>query len=1009
MNTMTEQEHTDHDALLEGRILRGSPENYRASIQYKGLAFRRDRNMASMTYEVKRARAMFDPNLAGGNGGWRCPAGTRRGGKITDQFGRNCGWGVARRIANTISDTGERLENALERRQARRTAKRNQRTARRIGKPAERIARRSSRRVDRVSERDRQITPRTRRGEGVPEVMDRTADEVLQGNFLANRRARRQARDAQRSRQAQAPRARRERRGAGVPERMDQAAQDVLEGRFMERRRKRRDSNRRRRERAQVERTTPAGGNRRPSGPTTPAGTTQRPTRRRGPRVDVGEPGSDRRQSADYMLAVELNTINEYWPRRLGNKPLTEKNIRAYVAEREQREGANPGYINTLRARERDWLILTGKNPHTKVNDLSPQVRKRINEGISRGEGRDRVPSRPRTPNNATPTPTPEAPELPELPEAPEAPKKPKPEAPEPEAPAGPRTSSRRIVGIEDVTDNVAERRRILSDVAAETRELNRNYERLRKPFVARDDDEGLKRLEGVLERAHDRLGKIADDKSKPVKVRYRARQKMRTLQDQKMKMREAREGIIERRRAAEEAANAPEAPSGPRTPRTPDTGNRTETFGLSKEERTKLDRFAESDRTARENQRREIERLIAANEEPEALIARRLNEANELLSDYKRDSEDSNADGPDRYIAAQSLEDVRAHRDALLALRDRRAANTPDSPTPEATPEPQTQEQPEGPELLVPDEAKQKELRAKFKERRDAILAKRNKIIGKYMKGRYGSGDAPWDDRTKNYDIKALSGLLDDVIGNDPVKQAEARAKVQEWVKQIYELPEFEGKDGTKFRTVVNATPGRDAISLSGSIQAYDEGRQMWVNIGDISRTLHVRKKVRDKFDPNFEPYVSNGLLKIRSAKYKNSGFASVYNPHAFTWLKASGFKRAAVGTAWDGKFVWGKMGYRESSYKSRALANLLEREIKKIREGGKSRIVNKRDADIIAALIDEARRRNYDVRAPQHAEYLMAMSNRDQAKIKGWFTKNAPFDSGTFYFDEIPDDPRK
>jgi len=1000
MNTMTEQEHTDYDALLEGRILRGSPENYRASIQYKGLAFRRDRNMASMTYEVKRARAMFDPNLAGGNGGWRCPAGTRRGGKITDQFGRNCGWGVARRIANTISDTGERLENALERRQARRTAKRNQRTARRIGKPAERIARRASAGVDRVSERDRRITPRTRRGEGVPETMDRTADEVLEGNFLANRRARRQARDAQRARQAQAPRARRERRGAGVPERMDEAAQDVLEGRFMERRRKRRDSNRRRRERAQVERTTPAGGNRRPSGPTTPAGTTQRPTRRRGPRVDVGEPGSDRRQSADYMLAMEMNTVNDYWPGRLGNKPMTKKNIRAYVAEREQREGAAPGYVNTLRARERDWLILNGPNPHTKVNDLSPQVRKRINEGISRGEGRDRRPSRPRTPNNSTPTPTPEAPE---------APKKPKPEAPEPEAPAGPRTSSRRIVRLEDVSDDVGERRRVQREVAAEVAQINRYYPRWRDEYVSRNDDEALGRLEEILDREYETFGKIADDKSKRVRDRYSAREQMRAIQDQKMEVRKAREQVIERRRAAEEAANAPEAPSGPRTPRTPDTGNRTETFGLSKEERTKLDRFAESDRTARENQRREIERLIAANEEPEALIARRLNEANELLSDYKRDTEDSNADAPDRYIATQSLEDVRAHRDALIALRDRRAANAPDSSTPEATPEPQTPQQPEGPELLVPDEAKQKELRAKFKERRDAILAKRNKIIGKYMKGRYGSGDAPWDDRTKNYDIKTLSGLLDDVNGNDPVKRAEATTKVQEWVKQIYELPEFEGKDGTKFRTVVNGTPGRDSISLSGSIQAYDEERQRWRTIGDISRTLYVRKKVGDKYDPDFEPYVSNGLLKIRSAKYKNSGFASVYNPHAFTWLKASGFKKASVGTAWDGKFVWGKMGYRESSYKSRALANLLEREVKKIREGGTSRIVNKRDADIIAALIDEARRRNFDVRAPQHAEYLMAMSNRDQAKIKGWFTKNAPFDSGTFYFDEIPDDPRK
>jgi hypothetical protein len=113
-------------------------------------------------------------------------------------------------------------------------------------------------------------------------------------------------------------------------------------------------------------------------------------------------------------------------------------------------------------------------------------------------------------------------------------------------------------------------------------------------------------------------------------------------------------------------------------------------------------------------------------------------------------------------------------------------------------------------------------------------------------------------------------------------------------------------------------------------------------------------------------------------------------------------------VGTAWDGKFVWGKMGYRESSAKSKNLARRLEAEVKKIREGGRSSVINKRDAEIIAALIDEARRKNFDIRAPQHAEYLMAMSNRDNARVKSWFTRNAPFDSGKFYFDEIVDDPR-
>ena len=992
MNTQTDE--TTIDALVEGRILRGSPENYRASIQYKGLSYRRDRNVASMTYEIKRARAVFDPNLADGNGGWRCPVGTRRGGTITNRFGRGCGWGAARRLANAISDTGERLETALDRGRERRVNRRNTRMARRLGKPAERIASRASRGVDAVTERDRRITPRTRRGEGRPEALDRTADEVLEGSFLRNRRARRAAREAQQGQQASRPRTQRQRRGSNAPERMDEAANEVLEGSFLANRRRRREAARRRREQAQVQRTTPSGGNRRPSGPTTPAGTTQRPTRRRGPRVDVGEAGSDRRQSADYMLAMELNGIIEYWPGRLGNKPVTKENIRAYVAEREQREGAAPGYINTLRARERDWLILTGPNPHTKVNDLSPQVRKRINEGISRGEGRDRRPSRPRTPNNPTPTPTPEAPETP---------KKPKPETPEPEAPAGPRTSNRRVVRLEDTSDDIAERRALRKEVENQIRANKKSIEMRRRVAREGGNIEQLQREQNILRRRHDQLVKIAENKDNNVVERYRQHEIARHIQDQIMEIDGDIAKVKERRSAAAEAANAPEAPSAPSTPRTPDTGRRVETYGLSKEQRRKIDEFVESDKRSWANQRSEIERLSRGNEDPTPLIGRRRVEAQRLLEDYLAFRVNENADPSDRYLASQSLDALREHKDALDAMVSINIPDeTPSAPTTPQTPEPTI-------DLLVPDEAKQKELRQKFKERKDAILEKRKKVIGKYMSTRYGSGKAPWKDRTKNPDITALSGLLDDANGSDIQKRNAARTELEAWAKSIYQLPEFEGKDGMKFQTAVGVTVNMDSISVSGTIQAYNQSTQRWTNIGDISRTLYIRQRITGGANnPDFKPYVSNGLLKIRSAGYKNSGFASIYNPHAFTWLKASGFEYASVGTMWDGKFVWGKMGYRESSAKSRNLALRLEAEVKKIREGGTSSIINKRDAEIIAALIDEARRKNFDVRAPQHAEYLMAMSNRDQARVKGWFTRNAPFDGGKFYFDEIVDDPR-
>ena len=103
-------------------------------VNYKALAFLAEQTASTFNYDVKGARALWDPSLSipGTNrrGGWRCPVGTRYGGQITDRYGRSCGWGVARRIANQIADIGERLESIDDRKRNDRLAKRNARVQR---------------------------------------------------------------------------------------------------------------------------------------------------------------------------------------------------------------------------------------------------------------------------------------------------------------------------------------------------------------------------------------------------------------------------------------------------------------------------------------------------------------------------------------------------------------------------------------------------------------------------------------------------------------------------------------------------------------------------------------------------------------------------------------------------------------------------------------------------------------------------------------------------------------
>ena len=119
--------------VVDAPISKKSPEQWKAIVEYKALAFTHDNQYASIAYDLKSARAVFDPSLAGGNGGFRCPVGTRYGGQITDRYGRGCGWGVARRLVNAIGDTARRAERGLDKRRERRVQRRNARVGRQIG------------------------------------------------------------------------------------------------------------------------------------------------------------------------------------------------------------------------------------------------------------------------------------------------------------------------------------------------------------------------------------------------------------------------------------------------------------------------------------------------------------------------------------------------------------------------------------------------------------------------------------------------------------------------------------------------------------------------------------------------------------------------------------------------------------------------------------------------------------------------------------------------------------
>lgn len=159
-------------------------------VEYRTSSFQNESDFASFVFQVKRVAAVWDPDLPP-SGGFRCPTGTRYGGRITDRFGRNCGWAVGRRLANRLEQIGRGLGNRLDER-------RDQRVERAIARDrvgAERRLSRAQRGLRRSLERARSIESRRgstvlgRRGEAAQRRREGRAAERIDRRVERVRRA----------------------------------------------------------------------------------------------------------------------------------------------------------------------------------------------------------------------------------------------------------------------------------------------------------------------------------------------------------------------------------------------------------------------------------------------------------------------------------------------------------------------------------------------------------------------------------------------------------------------------------------------------------------------------------------------------------------------------------------------------------------------------------------------------------------------------------------------------
>ena len=285
-------------------------------------------------------------------------------------------------------------------------------------------------------------------------------------------------------------------------------------------------------------------------------------------------------------------------------------------------------------------------------------------------------------------------------------------------------------------------------------------------------------------------------------------------------------------------------------------------------------------------------------------------------------------------------------------------------------------------------------EVARQAEERVNRAIKTRQNILADYLNTRYGEGSAPWKDMTPaRYQELTREARLGD---------ADARRELQEWAKQMYSHPEINGPNGKKYRTLAGTRWNGDGLSVSVDIERQDPDGS-WTNIGSSARTIRTGNP----------PSIYNNNMFIRSARDKNSGIQTIYNQHAFMYAKAAGFSHIDVTAVDDGRFVWGKIGFKQ-----RLDSNKIEKmndEVSKFRAGQDSLIDSESDARIIEHLIGKYVR---DPNSVRHIDFVTAISNSKvgaakktrNTAIKNWFTENMVFSGGSFSLEEnkIVADPR-
>jgi hypothetical protein len=262
-----------------------------------------------------------------------------------------------------------------------------------------------------------------------------------------------------------------------------------------------------------------------------------------------------------------------------------------------------------------------------------------------------------------------------------------------------------------------------------------------------------------------------------------------------------------------------------------------------------------------------------------------------------------------------------------------------------------------------------------KINDQVNEAIERRQGKLAKYLKQRHPNGGAPYEDMT-------------------PAKWGRLTAPQKaDYLKQAYSHERIEGKNGKLYRATATVSP-QNGFQISVTFDEINaNGEVLRAAIAKSSRSVSVSQGI-----------VSQNSMFVTSKIDRGADIQTIYNQHAFLYLKQIGVTKANVNAADDGQYVWARVGFKRNFGLTSRDLQVLQSPLKFYEDFGAGGLINN-DAEYarIKSILAQAQ----GGKQYQHQDIIFALDDPtgDREKmeyVKQWFKANLGFGGGTLSFAE-------